>query len=97
MSSSEKSDSDSESGKSPLRLASSIESSRDAGSEGVVRSEGEKGRGCRSGEGDSSASLMPRLLTVERLGVDLDWKPLGSEEPLLCGGIVSCSCNEVGR
>lgn len=51
-------------------------------------SEGENGREGGSAEGDSSVSAMPRLMAVERLGVDLDWKLPGSEEPLLCGGIV---------
>lgn len=37
------------------------------------------------GECDSSTVWIPRGLAVERLGVDMDWKPVGL--PLLWGGI----------
>lgn len=78
-----------------MRSGSSIESSSDAGSEGVVPSEGENVRWRGSREGDSAASVMPNAFAVERLGVDFDWKPLGSDGPLLCGGIVDERCRRV--
>lgn len=66
-------DSESEVKYSPLSGWSSIESSREAGSEGVVPSDGECGRvEVWTGDWDSSPVWIPRELAIGRLGVDLD-------------------------